>query len=354
MIRNIVLKVNLLKNIVLFSKILKKTYKLNFSLTNSCNSKCLTCNTWRAYRQNPEKLKEELTTEEITKIFQGFSSLCWLALSGGEPYLRNDLACIIESAVKNCSRLNVISIASNGLDKNRIIAHIEKIIRIKRRPLLYLTFSIDGPEEIHDKIRGIKGAYGVVWETYKSVREITKKNNNIYLALESTISSSNAAYLIPFWKRLLADGHIVHANLAHKGYLYKNENNPDLIHGQDIGIIQEAVNFLSRRMVWNRPQEILEKIYLVKLKSYLEDIGKMIMPCVALKSSFAINPYGDVEPCFMWGKNLGNLRDHDYKIDRVLSLSETSDTQDLIKRGQCPVCWTPCEAMQAILEDILK
>jgi len=95
----------------LAAKALKKPYKINFSITSACNSRCQTCNVWREFKKNPNITKSDLSLKEIEKIFKTFpKSIIWLSLSGGEPFLRDDLVLICKKAVENIPSLCLISI----------------------------------------------------------------------------------------------------------------------------------------------------------------------------------------------------------------------------------------------------
>ena len=63
---------------------------LTFSVTNICQSRCKTCNIWEIYKNNPEKCSEELSLNEIEKIFSSMGHIYIFNVSGGEPFLRSD------------------------------------------------------------------------------------------------------------------------------------------------------------------------------------------------------------------------------------------------------------------------
>ena len=87
---------------VLAAKALKNPYKINFAITSYCNSRRQTCNVWRKFKKNPEVVKNDLSLKEIEKIFKTFpKSIIWLSLSGGEPFLKDDLVLVCKKAVEN-------------------------------------------------------------------------------------------------------------------------------------------------------------------------------------------------------------------------------------------------------------
>jgi MoaA/NifB/PqqE/SkfB family radical SAM enzyme len=74
------------------------------------------CNTW----QNPSKKKQEFSPELIERIP---ANLNFINITGGEPFLRDDLDQIIEIALKKTKRL---VISTNGYFTKRILGMAKK------------------------------------------------------------------------------------------------------------------------------------------------------------------------------------------------------------------------------------
>lgn len=333
---------------------MKLPYKLNLAVTFQCASKCLTCNIWKKYRDNPELAKDELKFWEIDTLFKNLSStITWLSLTGGEPFLRMDLADIIRSAAKNIPSLGIINIPSNGLHKERILSVIEEIME-DNLPDIFITFSIDGPSALHNKIRGIDGAFEKTWNTYSAVKNLTKNNKKFHIGLEVTLSRWNIDYLKTFLSDLINDGHNVTLAIAHNAYLYDNQKENELLPQYYLRQASEIIEILNHNLVFINPRELIEKLYLQNIPAYLNNKIKQVIPCVALKASVAVNAFGDVISCFMWGKRIGNVRDNHYEIMGIWKSKEAERVRSLINGNKCFNCWTPCEAYQSIIWHPLK
>lgn len=331
-------KFDLTKNF-LISKIKNLPYKLNFSVNNNCNSKCVTCNIWK-YNNHAN----DLTLSEITKIFKNFPpTLCWLTLTGGEPFLR-DLSKIIFIACREMPNLRLISIPSNGLLQKKIISDIGKILDLKIN--VYITFSLDGPPEIHNSIRGIENGFKKTVDTYIKVKELTKNHSNFKIGLETTISDKNVDYLIPFIEKL--KNHELIITIAHNAYVYKNINDEKLLSYCNIETIKKIIAVASKQYNLTSLEDIIKRIYLKKIPLYLKNPSKLI-PCTALKNSVAIDSCGKVISCPMWGFAIGDLRKCDYNIMNVWGSKKAYTARELIKERKCSNCWTPCEAYQSIV-----
>lgn len=52
--------------------LLNYPYKLSFAITYMCNGRCKICGIWKKYKEKPSKIKEELSLEEIERIFEKY------------------------------------------------------------------------------------------------------------------------------------------------------------------------------------------------------------------------------------------------------------------------------------------
>jgi radical SAM protein with 4Fe4S-binding SPASM domain len=78
------------------------------------------------------------------------------------------------------------------------------------------------------------------------------------------------------------------------------------------------------------------------------------MRCHALRSSCFIDPWGTVFPCISYSRPLGRLRDTGMALDPIWRKAATAGVQREIWSGDCPQCWTACEAYQTILGNVLR
>jgi MoaA/NifB/PqqE/SkfB family radical SAM enzyme len=159
---------------------------LTFSVNNYCNQLCKTCNIWKS---NPiEEKKKELKLEEIEKIFSQFPKIFWLTITGGEPFLREDLVEIIKIAYEK-SKVNVLTLTTNGSLPNIIERKIKEIISRCKNLTIIVNVSIDGDKELHDRIRGVKGSFDKAVETIEKLKKI--KNRRLIVGVNSVISIFN-------------------------------------------------------------------------------------------------------------------------------------------------------------------
>ena len=84
---------------------------LNFLVTDRCTLECRHC-----FARPSRSGRTELSLAEIEEISKHLSSLVYLVLAGGEPFLRTDLIDIISAFVPSASEShNVTSPRKNGM-----------------------------------------------------------------------------------------------------------------------------------------------------------------------------------------------------------------------------------------------
>jgi polysaccharide pyruvyl transferase WcaK-like protein/MoaA/NifB/PqqE/SkfB family radical SAM enzyme len=130
---------------------------LNLPVTMRCNSRCQMCGVWRDTSQ------DELAIDQIrcTLADPLFRQVAHVGLSGGEPTLRPDLPDLCRIVVDLLPKLQGLSITSNGLRPDRLEEFLPEIRDMcQSRDIRFsMNFSMDGIEEVHDRVRGVPGAY---------------------------------------------------------------------------------------------------------------------------------------------------------------------------------------------------
>ena len=128
-----------------------------WELTLACNAHCIHCGSSAGKRR-----EDELTTEEAIKLIEELADLgcSSITLSGGEPLLRDDWTDLALRITDSGMRLEMIT---NGL----LIA--EQADTIAKARFFAVTVSLDGPSDIHDKLRGTKGGFVKLLEGAKAL-----------------------------------------------------------------------------------------------------------------------------------------------------------------------------------------
>jgi len=154
-----------------------------------CNMHCSFC----CYAAMDARNSSNIMPSDWGHTFKRAKSLLHLTITGGEPFLRKDLTEII-SEIINSSGVPRVSIKSNGFYLKRIKEYIPELIKRHKNTEFTLSISLDGPKDIHDKVREFKGAYDKVVETINTMEKY-RKEKNFFLRLASVLTTETKDFL---------------------------------------------------------------------------------------------------------------------------------------------------------------
>lgn len=320
--------------------------KLNLCLTYWCQYRCKTCNIWT------RKPTDELTLAEIQALVRENPGITWVDLTGGEIFLRPDIDDVLESIADGWRRLALLHFPTNGFQTDRIVASVRRLAARSDAKVI-VTVSVDGDEALNDSIRGIKGGFRRQTETFNALRQIP----GVVTAFGMTLSAANVgqfertfAACAAACPGLRVDD--IHLNVAQTSSHYYGNTGIDGLAPDRQAAREQMREYRRRRGPIRTPQQFLEHVYLEKLDGFLRT-GQTPMPCHALRASCFIDPWGVVYPCITYSRPIGRLRETGMRLEPIWNSPETLEVQREIWAGQCPQCWTACEAYQSILGNAL-
>ena len=334
--------------------LLSSPYKLNFAVTYKCNLKCKTCNIWK------KKSRNELSLQEIEKFTRRNGFFSWVSLTGGEPFLRKDIVEIANAFNQNCDGLYLLNIPTNGSMPSTIVKRVEKMLQLNI-PKIIITPSLDGPKKVHDMIRGEKGSWRKTTETFKRLKKLATKNNNLEILFALTLSPFNVGNFeetVSSVKGIIDDigADDFHINIFHVSeHFYSNLGFPKKKYQTYTkGLLRELEKIEKfKGHDYLNPIKFIEHEYLKLAKNYVET-NKTPLNCRAIDTSVFIDPSGNVYPCTIFCKKLGNVRNADYDLKKILDSAIAKGVKKEIDELKCPACWTPCEANQMIINNIFN
>ena len=321
------------------------------AVTNKCNSRCITCNIWKTYRGNPGLVKEELSLSEIRDFFSDkefFKHLDFFYLSGGEPFLRADLPDIV-SCIHECKPTCFVYIATNGFLTDRIVNATREILAF--HPRLEIGVSLDGINEMHDKIRGVKGAFKMARKTLFALRE-NFPNLHIQVTMTYTpINLRHIPYVYDFCKK---NGFFPRISLAIISSYFKNLEKEYTFSRADIEELKAYFDVIRRDLIQEHGKfhSLSELFWLDGSIRFLMDPTIRPVPCYAGFVSFYMDPYGTVYPCYNLFEEMGNIRNE--KIRDIWFSKRSREIRKRILRKQCPNCWIAHEVGSSVSSDYFR
>jgi MoaA/NifB/PqqE/SkfB family radical SAM enzyme len=318
---------------------------LTYTVTFTCNARCVMCDSWR------KDSKGDLTLAEIERIFDQLPTLDVVRLTGGETFVRRDLV-EIASAVADRLDPALLHITTNGFLTDRIVDFCER--RPKKMPLQLLV-SIDGVGDKHDEIRGHEGAFRSAMRTLTALAP-RRKELRLTLAVNQTVVDAAGAAQYRDLHRLLEPlGVQNQVVIAYKdSATYSLASSEADIAPRWPGAF-ETYGDLSREDLerlfaaieedlqsYGVPERAAKRYYLDGIRSRLLERGASPNPpCVALHAHLRIFPNGDVPICQFNGKRVGNLREQTF---REIWFGEPAGAARRWVQA-CPGCWAECEVL---------
>ena len=318
---------------------------LTYSVTAACQSRCKTCQIGAMFCQDPTRPQRDLKLDEIEKIFSSMKPVYFFNMSGGEPFMRDDLPEIVELACRYL-KPKVVHTPTNAILSDKIVENTENIIHIVRKynPKVPVTVkpSIDGVGDKHDEIRGVKGNFKCLLRTIDGLKGLEEKYDNFHLELGTVISNFNIDDLdeiedfvhslgVESYRNEVAECRTEFFNLSDE------ITPPAEVYQQLIkGFAEKVEQNIGRKRRLARTTEAMRVVYYDLAGKILAE-KRQVIPCYAGVSNVHINYDGGVWPCCVLGyeQEMGNLRDYDYDFQKLWHSAKADDVRRYIKGRNC-------------------
>jgi MoaA/NifB/PqqE/SkfB family radical SAM enzyme len=269
------------------------------------------CYTWK----HQSKKEDEIRPEDLITL----PRMVRLNITGGEPFLKEDLSEILDVVKRKAKR---VVISSNGFLTKRTLDVMSKHRDVGIR------ISVDGIEETHDHIRGVKGAYQKTLETLQGLRSLGVKD----LGIAVTVSDQNAKDLVALHKLAKENCVELATAILHNAYYFHKEDNIIIDKYQvELGLKALIVEFLKSQ----HPKDWFRAYFTQGIIDHMN--GKQrAMKCTMAKDSFYVDPYGNVRPCNVMDFSFGNIKDETFQ--EIWTSPDAEEARERV--GACTYnCW---------------
>jgi MoaA/NifB/PqqE/SkfB family radical SAM enzyme len=335
-----------------------KPLNLTFSVTNMCQSRCKTCRIWELYKSNPEKRNEELSIEEIEKIFRSIGHIYVFNISGGEPFLRPDITEIVSLACKHLTP-GVIHIPTNAISADMVERKVCEILEVIEASdsAIQLTVkpSLDHIGEKHDDIRGVPGNFKKVMKLFNRLKLIQSEHPNLHAELGTVISTWNVDDIEEIASFVTGLGVDSYRNeIAEQRSEMFNTDRPITPSAEQyeqaiICFVNQIREHMKNRAFFQRITNAFRLIYYDLAIRILRE-QRQVIPCYAGISNAHMTPYGDIWACCTLGydKAMGNIREHGYNFQQVWNSRQAKEVRTHIHK-ECCYCPMANQAYSNIL-----
>lgn len=321
-------------------------FKLTWIVTEQCSQRCRTCHLWAT---DPES-GPDLST--IRRVVAANPQLTWLNLSGGDMVERPDAPGLIEAVTSGFPDLALLDFPTAGQDTEATLAALQPALD-SDVPRIYVTVSLDGPDDVHDMLRGSVGSATRARTTLRALKAIRRRGFSAVAGM--TLSEHNVPEALPADPLMLLPPDIplsdIHLNLAHHSSHYYRNKTDVAPPAEAARALVDAVDAAVPRGL--TPLALMERRYWALARKYLAtgDVGG---GCSALRGSAYLAADLTVYPCSIYDRPLGNLRDVDFSLRRIGSLQAAHPALADVQARACPGCWSPCEAFPTLLVGLGK
>lgn len=181
----------------LVEPLLHRPRQLILTVTDRCNHFCDMC----YYHGSLNRRTNLLSLAEYGRLAAELPDLELLLISGGEPFLREDLIEIVEIFYRS-SGMRSLFIPTNGSLPEKIVSTVRSLL--ERLPDLQLTlmFSLEGLADTHDAIHHRAGAFDSVIEAIRRlaphrVHQHLKGRPPLGVLLNSVVTAQNLDQILP-------------------------------------------------------------------------------------------------------------------------------------------------------------
>jgi len=336
---------------------------LVYFVTAKCNAKCEMCFYWRETEAAAKII--ELTPEETRKIAEHLPPLIQLTLSGGEPFMREDLFELVRPIIEK-TRPPFLSIPSNGTMTERIADTVQRLATSFPQMRLNVELSVEGIGEEHDRALSRLGAFESLRKTWGELKKIQPGLPNLRLGVLTVLSGLNQDTILgtlQYIKRELKPDRL--EVLFARG----EPRNPDAA--------RVSIDKFRKVSAWLEKEMPLPAAFMDRLRRELgrekRDLiistvsqDRLVTPCLAGKKLVVIEPDGMVRPCEVLtiqesqisdlrsqpdkisGYWLGSLREAGYDLRKIMASEQAGEILDFIDRSSCH-CSYECAALAGLV-----
>jgi radical SAM protein with 4Fe4S-binding SPASM domain len=294
-------------------------------VTYRCMGRCVMCNTW----QFPTSVGEEFPPVLLEKL----PRLSFCNITGGEPFLRDDIEKIIQILANKSNRL---VISTNGYLVDRILDAARK------HPNVGFRISMEGLSAANNILRGLDDGFDRGLRTVLGLKRLGVKD----VGFGITVSDGNARDMLELYQLAKLMRVEFATAVVHNSYYFHTYENAILEQASVKACFEELIaELLATWRIKNWFRAYFNHGLIRRVAGQ-----PRLLPCRAGTDFFFLDPGGEVRPCNgmderVWCVSMGNLTEQSF--EEIWSSPRASEIRDRV--GDCDRnCWMIGSASPAI------
>ncbi len=329
----------------------RRPVHLTFFATRRCNARCPFC--FYEAPRDAEAAPPELSLDEIRRVAGSMGPLLWVLFSGGEPFLREDLA-LASAAFHDANRPAFLTYPTNGLLPDLVASRTEEILERCPRSTVVVKLSLDGVGADHDALRRVPGGFERALRSAERLAALGRRHRRLEIGVNTLFCSENQwrlDALVDLVRGL--DGVRSHTlTMVRPGASDRSFQDVDLDQYRRVaerlserwasgprrhhrfagGGLKAAQDRLQRRLIHRTLGE-----------------RRRVVPCHAGRLNLVLTESGALHACeARWDRSFGNVREAGYDVAAMLRSSRAERLLADIDRGEC-FCSHECNFLTNIL-----
>lgn len=320
---------------------------LTLFVTGACNARCRHCFHWEevaAGVQGPSVADVDRLAESVHRL----GPMLWVSFGGGEPFLRKDLPELANAFGRR--GLRHLAIPTNGLVEKQQHEIAERMVTENPDTFLSVSVSFDGPPDIHDSIRQVPGGHARSMASVRAYLEQSAGHANMGVGINLTVTSENqhvlAAHLEELVLELSPDN--VTINLARGTAMEQHLLDVDTDRYLEVVAAKQRLMEQGALPYFDFPFAKLatarDRLMYEHVAGVARGAPKHHLPCTAGSLSAVIFENGEVHPCEILGKSLGNLNSVEWDLGRLWEAAAADALRKEIKDTHCSCTWECAQA----------
>lgn len=302
-------------------------------ITWKCNSRCLHCE-WGKSGDELNKTGGDSRVVSLKKVKEVLTEArSWgaghIAFAGGEPFLREDFLKVLA----HCKTEGYsVTVSTNGF----LLSDPGFAEKVVETGVDRIDISLDAADALHDKLRGVRGAFAMVDKAIDNLN-LLKNKRRFYLGINAIVSAQNMRKLDSLFE-------------------YAKKKRVDGIGLQPFHPVQaRAKGLISQFMIDKKQTAELKKIlkglmakhgallsnspfFVKKIPEYYRNNKMPKEACYGGSQEIHIYPDGTVSACCFLP---GAQSVADMKLKEILRGSAFKEIVNKAKNKECPGCWSP-------------
>lgn len=310
-------------------------FSLVHFVTEQCNARCQHCFIDFDVPSDPAS---ELSLDEIRRLAGNLGPILYnVNITGGEPFLRQDLPDIVEAyATRSAARSIVIT--TNGWFADRIESLVRRYRKLDSKCTLTVSVSIDDIGVHHDRSRSVPGLYERAIASYQAVSRAVDRRIQPDIGL--TVTNANAGRTTDILQELRRAGisSVFPILVRSEGAACPSGDNRRLAHGyyELVAAIAQQPPDGGRRRLRDALQRAKNGIAREIIHGACLE-PRFLTTCRAGSLFGTICADGTVAPCELLSRKypFGNLRDQDMDYGRLVRSGPAGVARKAIRAARC-------------------